>query len=89
MTYKIELGPKAQKALNKLSKDIALRIINKLKAIQDNPFRYIEHFEGDFGFKMRIGDYRLIIDANLKTKKLVIRTLDRRGRIYKRQNPRK
>ena len=70
--------------INKLPKDISLRIVNKLKQVKQNPFHYLEHFEGGKCFKLRIGDYRAIVEANIENKILVVRILDKRGRIYKR-----
>jgi mRNA-degrading endonuclease RelE of RelBE toxin-antitoxin system len=84
MTFQIELGPKAQKSLDKLPEHVGLRIIDKLESVKENPFRYLEHYEGDNCFKLRIGDYRALIDADFKNKKLIVRILDKRGRIYKR-----
>jgi len=83
MSYEIELSPKADKFLDKLSKDIALRILNKIKKLRENPFRYLEHYEGDY-YKLRIGDYRALIDADFSNRKLIVRIIDKRGRIYKR-----
>jgi len=82
MSYGIELTPKSDKFLNKLPKEIALRIIGKLKQLMENPFRYLEHYEGD-GYKFRIGDYRALIDVDFVNKILKVRVLDKRGRIYK------
>ncbi|MFH1521776.1 MAG: type II toxin-antitoxin system RelE/ParE family toxin [archaeon] len=83
MNYKIELGPKAKKAIIKLPQEISLRIIKKLKQLEENPFHYLEHYEGD-GYKFRIGDYRALIDADIENRILTVRILDKRGRIYKR-----
>ena len=68
--------------MNNLQKDIAQRIIDKLEKIKEDPFRYLEHFEGK-GYKLRIGDYRMLIDVNQKNKMLTIQVFDKRGRIYK------
>lgn len=84
MKFKIELSPEAQASINKMPKEMSLRIINKLKVIQENPFRYLKHFEGDTCFKLRIGDYRALVDADTENKILRIRVLDKRGRVYKR-----
>ena len=84
MSFEIEIGPLVKKYFDKLPENIAQRIIKKLNQIKENPFRYLEHFEGQNGFKLRIGDYRAIIDADLQKKILVVRILDKRGRIYKR-----
>jgi len=83
MNYRIELSPQSEKFLDNLEKFEALRIINKLKEVCKNPFRYLEHYEG-YGYKLRIGDYRLLIDVDFHNKVLKVRVLDKRGRIYKR-----
>jgi mRNA-degrading endonuclease RelE of RelBE toxin-antitoxin system len=84
MKYSIEFGPKAKKVMKKLPDEISLRIINKLKSITADPFRFLEHFEGDNLFKLRIGYYRALIEADFVRMVLVVRILDKRGRIYKR-----
>jgi mRNA-degrading endonuclease RelE of RelBE toxin-antitoxin system len=66
-----------------LPKDIALRLTKKMCQLKENPFRYLKHFEGG-GYKFRVGDYRALIDVDFTRKVLVVRVLDKRGRIYKR-----
>ena len=83
MNYKIELGPRAKKIIIKLPQDISLRIVKKLRQLEENPFRYLEHYEGN-GYKFRIGDYRALIDINVENKILIVRVIDKRGRVYKR-----
>ena len=46
-------------------------------------YRYIEHYEGEY-YKIRIGDYRALIDIDFQRKILFVRILDKRGRVYKR-----
>lgn len=82
MTFDIGWQPSARKFLRKLPFDIAKRIVKKLKQLEENPFRYLEHYEGD-GYKFRTGDYRALIDVDTENRILVIRVLDKRGRIYK------
>ena len=84
MSYSIIWDSKALKFLNKLQKDIILRIINKLDIIKEDPFRYLEHYEGKNYYKLRIGIYRALIDIDFKNQTLSIQVLDKRGRIYKR-----
>ena len=83
MTYSVKLSKNAEKFLDKLPKNIALRILNKLEEIKGNPFHYLEHYEGE-GYKLRFGDYRALIDVDFDKKILFIRIIDKRGRIYKR-----
>ena len=83
MSYSIIWKPKPLKFLNKLQKDIALRILDKIDSVNDNPFRYLEHYEGEDCYKLRIGHYRALIDVNLKDRILIIE-FDKRERIYNR-----
>lgn len=84
MTYSVVFSPNSERFLNKLPKEDALRIIKKFKQIKDNPFRYLEHFEGDDYFKLRIGNYRALIEVDNGKKILFVKVLDRRSRVYKR-----
>ena len=82
--FSINWHPNVRRFLRKLPANISKRIINKIKSIQENPFRYLEHFEGKNYYKLRIGDYRALIDVDVQGKILFIQVLDKRGRIYKR-----
>lgn len=84
MSFEIILDSKADKFLDKLQKDIALRIINKLEQVKEDPFRYLEHYEGEYDYKLRIGDYRVLIDIDFTRRILFVRVIDKRGRVYKR-----
>lgn len=83
MNYLVKVDKKAQDFLDKLSKDTALRIVNKLEQIKENPFHYLEHYEGDY-YKIRIGDFRALVDIDNTNKIIWVRVFDKRGRIYKR-----
>ncbi len=83
MSWIIKWNIQSTKILNKLSKDIAMRIWNKIQELKENPFHYLGHYEGE-GYKFRIGDYRALIDVDAKNKILVVRVLDKRGRVYNR-----
>ena len=82
MKYEVRLSLIAQKTFDRLQDDVAERIGEKLKMVADDPFRYLQHFEGQ-GYKLRIGDYRLLIDVDSTERILFVRVLDKRGRIYK------
>lgn len=84
MSYEVKWTQKSNRILNKLPKETALRIWNKTQELKENPFRYLEHYEGDNCYKFRVGDYRLLIDVNFENKILMVRILDKRSRIYKR-----
>lgn len=83
MSYLIKWSPQAFKFLEKLPKQISERILKKLDEVKEDPFRFLEHYEGEY-YKLRIGDYRALIDVDFDKNVLLIQVLDKRGRIYKR-----
>ena len=83
MSFSIDWDYNARDFLNKLPKNIATRIFDKIESIKNNPFRFLEHYEGKY-YKLRIGDYRALIDINFEEKTIIVQVLDKRGRIYKR-----
>ncbi|MBI2451746.1 type II toxin-antitoxin system RelE/ParE family toxin [Candidatus Pacearchaeota archaeon] len=83
MTFSIEWDEKVLNFLRKLPKNISERIFNKIESIKENPFHFLEHYEGGY-YKLRIGDYRALIDIDFENKILIVQVLDKIGRIYKR-----
>lgn len=83
MSFSIEWDKKVLDYLKKLPKDISERIFQKVESIKENPFHFLEHYEGEF-YKLRIGNYRALIDINFEEKILIVQVVDTRGRIYKR-----
>lgn len=82
MSWEIRFSNQATKFIRGLQEDIKKRIKDKFSEISNNPFHYLEHYEGDY-YKIRIGDYRALIDIDFERKILFVRVFDKRGRIYK------
>lgn len=83
MIYTLKWTIKASNYLAKVQQDIAVRIHEKIVSIAENPFRYLEHFSGKELYKLRIGDYRALIDVDKKRNILFVRVIDKRSRVYK------
>ena len=82
MIYQVLLHPVAAEFIKKLMPEIQERIKKKLKLLEENPFYYLEHFEGNY-YKLRIGDYRLLIDVDFEKKLILVQVADHRNRVYK------
>lgn len=80
--YALIFDKKALNFLNKLEKEIKERIWNKLQQCKEDPFRFLEHLEEIEGYKLRVGDYRLIIDVDNSTKTIKILKAGHRKNIY-------
>ena len=83
MSYSINWSKKSEKFLEKLPKDISYRIVHKVNSIKDDPFHFVEHYEGESYFKLRIGDYRVLLDIDTSLKLIEVRVVGHRGSIYK------
>lgn len=84
MSHTVEWHPKTRKFLKKLPKEIANRIITKVNDVLKNPFRYLEHYKGEKLYKLRVGDYRLLIDVDKPNKIMKVQVIGHRKNIYER-----
>jgi len=84
MKYEIKYDPKVEKQLEKFQKETAGRIVKKLSEVGETG-RGIETISNEiYGFKIRIGDYRALIDITFNPNIIWVRYIDLRGRVYKR-----
>ena len=82
--YEIIFSDISLKQLNKLEKNIQERIISSLERIRIRPESYLIRLVDDPGYKLRVGDYRVIIDLD-KTKLIIlVIKIGHRRNIYKR-----
>ncbi len=81
--YEIIFDKLAQKQLAKLNTELQIRILKTLERIRIRPYSFIKSLSGMPYFRLRVGDYRIILD--IKNKKLIILVLEigHRKKIYK------
>ena len=84
MKWKIEWHPNAANNLEKLPNRIKDAAIKRIDKLQDNPFHFLEHYEGQDFYKFRAGDYRALVDVDFENNTIKIQVFDHRKRIYKR-----
>ncbi len=81
--WRVLLSSNVQDFLRKQDKFIEDRLRKGLEKLKcENPFHFLEHYEGKDYYKFRIGDYRALIDIDFQNKILKVQVLDKRGRIY-------
>ncbi|MBU4502357.1 MAG: type II toxin-antitoxin system RelE/ParE family toxin [Nanoarchaeota archaeon] len=81
--YEIIFSNKARKHLKKLDKNLQKRIISTLERVRIRPESYLTKLVGDPGYKLRVGEYRLIIDVNKRILTILILKVGHRKNIYK------
>ena len=80
--FQLVFEKRALEDLNKLDRQIKERIWNKLQNCKEEPFRFLEPLTEINGFKLRIGDYRVIIDVDFKENKLTVIKVGHRKNVY-------
>jgi len=82
MTYEIIFSDKALRQLKNLEKNVQERIIAVLERIRIRPETYVTKLVGDPGYKLRVGDYRVIMDIDNKIIRILILKVGHRKNIY-------
>ena len=80
--YSIWISDKAEKQLEKLPKNVLKIVLKKIYSIRDDPFHYLKKLEGSRLWRLRILEYRVIIDVIVMENKIIVLTVDNRSRVY-------
>ncbi len=82
--YKIIFEKKALHQFNKLEDKVKRRIWDKLQECKENPFRFFEKLVDLDGFKLRVGDWRVIADIFVDKETIIILKIGHRKNVYER-----
>lgn len=80
--YSLKYSENSLKQLEKLEKSIQQRILNVLERVTIRPEHYAEKLVGIPGYKLRVGDYRVIIDINRGELVILVIEIGHRKNIY-------
>lgn len=83
MDYEIVWDDKARDFLRKIHKEDAKRIVKKVNSIVVDPKHYLETLVEIKSYKLRVGDYRALIDLDENKKTLSVVLIGHRREIYK------
>ena len=84
-TYEIEAQPELTKQLRGIPQHEQSRIIAKIEALATDPPSGVEKLSGVEGWRIRIGDYRIVYTIDDVKKVITITRVGRRGSIYRRR----
>ena len=82
MMYDIELSGVSKKFLKKISPQEYDLILKKIFSIRDNPFHYLKKLKGNSLWRLRIKDYRAIIDVIVSGKVIIVLRIGHRKNVY-------
>lgn len=80
--YSLKIEENAERFLRKLDKKEAEMILNKIYSIRDNPFRFLKRLQGEKLWRLRISDYRAIVDVLVSLNKIIVLRIGHRKNIY-------
>ena len=82
MTYSVTFSDKARRQIKKLEREVQERIIAALERIRIRPGAHVTKLVGDPGYKLRVGDYRIIMDIDNNELQILILKAGHRKNIY-------
>ena len=80
--YSIQIEKSAENFIKKLDKKDAELVLNKIYQIRENPFRYLKRLQGEKLWRLRIADYRVIVDVIVSMNKIIVLRIGHRKNIY-------
>ena len=82
MTYEILFTESAKRDLGKLERETQERIIAALERIRVRPERFVRKLVGDAGYRLRVGDYRVIMDIYPNELVVLVIKIGHRRNVY-------
>lgn len=83
MAYNIFITDTAKKQMAKLDRQIAKRITKKLREVSNDPFLYVSRLVGQDLYKLRIGDYRVLMTIQQDKLIIIVVEVSHRRNVYK------
>src|SRR2546425_12675024 len=84
MAFEIIWSEPAIRQLRKLDRTVARRIFNKVGELADNPHRLVQRLVSSPYYRLRVGDYRVILDIQQSLLRILGLKVGHRGSIYNR-----
>ncbi|MEK6914598.1 MAG: type II toxin-antitoxin system RelE/ParE family toxin [Nanoarchaeota archaeon] len=80
--FHIEITETAKSFLKKLDKKDSEIILNKIYSIRENPYRFLKRLQGEKLWRLRIGEYRAVIDLIISMNKIIVVRIGHRKNVY-------
>ena len=84
MDYRIVWSIQASKQLERLDRSVAKRIHEKVGQLYQNPERYVEKLVRYPYYRLRVGNYRVILDIQNEMIRILILKVGHRSNVYER-----
>jgi mRNA interferase RelE/StbE len=83
MAYSFVWSPNSLEDLKGISPDLSKRIIKRVLELELAPYHFIEKMTDVDCWKLRVGDYRVLLDIDEKKKEISVLKVGHRKNVYK------
>ena len=83
MSYEITFTDTSRRQFRKLERDVQERMIKALERIRIRPESYVKKLVGDPAYRLRVGDYRVILDIQKAELIILVIQIGHRTNIYR------
>ena len=83
MSYEIIFTDTSRKQFRKLEKEVQERIVKALGRIRIRPEAHVRKLIGDPGYRLRVGEYRVIVEIEKDKLIILVIKIGHRKNIYK------
>ena len=83
MEFDIIWSDSAVRELKKLDRTVARRIFDRVGGLRKDPYRQVRKLVNSSHFRLRVGDYRVIIDIQAAALRVLVVKVGHRGSIYR------
>jgi len=81
--FEIIFSQRAERQLKKMQAAVQKRIISALRRIRIRPEAFLTKQVGDSSYKLRVGDYRVLMDLDRGRLEILVIKVGHRKNIYK------
>ena len=82
MSFEIIWSEPASRSLKKLDRPVAKRIFEAVSRLRDEPYRWVERLVNSPYYRMRVGDFRVIVDIQGERLRVLVIKVGHRKNIY-------
>jgi mRNA interferase RelE/StbE len=83
LRYTIIWSPQAERTLRKLERSVAKRIFEAVSKLESNPHRRLRKLVNSPWYRMRVGDYRVIVGIEGERLTILVLRVDKREVAYR------
>jgi mRNA interferase RelE/StbE len=83
MTYKVYFSDHDLKQIKKLDPEVQERMLCVLERILYRPHHFVRKLAGRLGYRLRVGDYRLLLEIDDKEFAIHVNELGYRSSVYR------